>query len=192
MASTSYVNNPNGNCRLCQDKDSADEWMVECTKCWNWFHMACAKLEKRSTVKESWHCPKCTEEIKEIQLLKKELEEYKRTTTRSKSKERSQVDTVELLRRQFEAQLESQKIRDEAFQKTMLEMANKIHQIKNDPEIVSTSTASTIKLPDEITNLLRRQTSTQLPQFNGNYKYWSNFKRLYEQSKQEGQFSYME
>ncbi|XP_058456762.1 uncharacterized protein LOC131434133 [Malaya genurostris] len=189
MASTSYVNNPNGNCRLCQDKDSADEWMVECMKCWNWFHMACAKLEKKPTVKESWHCPRCKEEIKEIQLLKKELEEYKRTTTRSMSKERSPVDTVELLRRQFEPQLESQKIRDEAFQKAMLEMANIIHQIKNDPEIVSTSTASKIKLPDEITNLLRRQTAKQLPQFNGNYKDWPNFKRLYEQSKREGQFS---
>ncbi|XP_058827651.1 uncharacterized protein LOC131687579 [Topomyia yanbarensis] len=188
MASGGYAHNPNGNCRLCKDKDSADEWMIECSKCWNWFHMTCTKLEKRPSTKDLWHCPKCKEEIMELQQLRKELEDQKKKTTRSVSKERGPADTVERLRRQFEAQMESQKLRDEAFQKAMIEMATKMHQVKMDPE-AGQQMAPTIKLPDEITNLLRRQTATPLPVFNGNYKDWPNFKRLYEQSKREGQFS---
>lgn len=52
------INNPNGNCRLCTEKDHKDN-MVACDDCDRWYHIKCARLTRTPTAEETWTCAKC-------------------------------------------------------------------------------------------------------------------------------------
>lgn len=57
-AMSKLINNPNGDCRLCTDKNSKDN-MVACDECDRWYHIRCAKLTRMPTAEETWICVKC-------------------------------------------------------------------------------------------------------------------------------------
>ncbi|XP_058122612.1 uncharacterized protein LOC131293502 [Anopheles ziemanni] len=55
-----FVDNKNGNCRLCDKPDPSDSHMVQCDECDRWFHLTCAKLTKLPTAEEEFMCIKCS------------------------------------------------------------------------------------------------------------------------------------
>ncbi|XP_055633707.1 uncharacterized protein LOC129774035 [Toxorhynchites rutilus septentrionalis] len=88
--------------------------------------------------------------------------------------------------------MESQKKRDEAYQKAMQDLVSSLGSggSRTKTEVPAGTLAPTsVTLPTELTNLLRKQAATSLPMFHGSYKEWPNFKRLYDESKQTGNFS---
>ena len=67
--SNPFVTNKSGNCRLCQNPDDTEAYMVACCECDRWFHPSCAKIKKKPTPEERFLCIKCSVIDKELLRL---------------------------------------------------------------------------------------------------------------------------
>lgn len=156
--------------------------------------ISCVGLELKPSKKEVWNCIKCNREASELKKLRKELEALKSAQQNpaapaATSSLAAPDSALELIRMQFEAQMQSQRTRDEAYQKALTDLVLRLETGTKLEVPPIPAAAATVTLPDEITNLLRRQAATSLPMFHGSYKEWPNFKRMYDESKQAGHYS---
>lgn len=137
--------------------------------------ISCVGLELKPSKKEVWNCIKCNREASELKKLRKELEALKSAQQNpaapaATSSLAAPDSALELIRMQFEAQMQSQRTRDEAYQKALTDLVLRLETGTKLEVPPIPAAAATVTLTDEITNLLRRQAATSLPMFHGSYK----------------------
>lgn len=178
-----YIKNPNGHCRLCQNND---EWskQITCESCDRWFHMVCLDIKKEV---KNYICPKCAEEEKEkenyreaLSQTKKLLEQYKRD--REVAEEQNRKADQEIKRLQETLLNEEQDEVDLTNNKQLDDSINKdIKQLSD-----------TIEKMNDTFSLNPRKHLIELPDFNGDFRMWPQFKMTYLETARKGKFSNLE
>ncbi|XP_055615096.1 uncharacterized protein LOC129761402 [Toxorhynchites rutilus septentrionalis] len=161
-----FVENQNGNCRLCSEPDHKQD-MVECDDCDRWFHIGCVNLTVAPTAEEKWICPKCVQ----IQQRLASLE----ISARKKDEQiKQQLDAMDKLMATMKGQCST----------------SSSGQVTNQP--TDRSFTQTVSMSSDWTIYLKRQSLTTLPRFSGASKDWPKFKKTFHDTTAEGGFSNLE
>ncbi|XP_055622287.1 uncharacterized protein LOC129765875 [Toxorhynchites rutilus septentrionalis] len=161
-----FVENQNGNCRLCSEPDHKQD-MVECDDCDRWFHIGCVNLTVAPTAEEKWICPKCVQ----IQQRLASLE----ISARKKDEQiKQQLDAMDKLMATMKGQCST----------------SSSGQVTNQP--TDRSFTQTVSMSSDWTIYLKRLSLTTLPRFSGASKDWPKFKKTFHDTTAEGGFSNLE
>lgn len=149
-----YKPNKRGACRMCQEPDEKDGYMVECSECDRWFHPSCVKLSRKPTKDENFLCPKCIAIGNEINRLQQAAQQ----ATQQVSSGKGQDSTEALVERICQGQ-----------QKQLQELTKVLGRIHVKEETKDL----------DWTIFLKRQALMSLPKFGGNPKEWPNFYKAF-------------
>ena len=70
-----YKVNDKGDCRLCDNPNEAQPFMIACDECDSWFHLGCVNLTERPKKSDTWFCPRCTQIKAHIDRLEGKIKE---------------------------------------------------------------------------------------------------------------------
>lgn len=70
-----YKENNKGDCRLCENPNEAQPFMIACDECDRWFHLGCVNLTERPKKSDTWLCPRCTQIKAHIDRLEGKIKE---------------------------------------------------------------------------------------------------------------------
>uniref|UniRef100_A0A182PX10 Zinc finger PHD-type domain-containing protein n=1 Tax=Anopheles epiroticus TaxID=199890 RepID=A0A182PX10_9DIPT len=174
-----YVKNPNGNCRLCTEKDERGK-LITCHRRDRWFHLSCLEL---TTVPKIFTCPRCKEQIDEKKELRMCLmQTEKLLTEKIEAEKRSKLEQS-----RYEDELERlQEIirREEILNQTDAGPDKSIHDLTaNIDKLVTAWSTGSSGHQNALLNL---------PEFEGNCKSWASFKSIFDETTKRGNFSNLE
>ena len=117
---------------LCQKPYNEGDFMIECDKCKGWYHGRCVGIiENDSEYIEIYYCQVCLKESdKEIDQLRRTVEELTETTTKKQIIIEERMDKIEQLKNDLKIMRVEVKEQDEEINLLKLNIENKDKNIK--------------------------------------------------------------
>ncbi|XP_049299157.1 uncharacterized protein LOC125771968 [Anopheles funestus] len=142
--------------------------MITCSVFNRWFHLKCVKLIQKPLPEECWLCGKCQQIKYELNRQKGEIKAFAESEVNNKEGSLGKKQSFEEIVSQL---IVSQQQQTKEFVKLMATNGGESTQIGI---------------------LIKRQSLMQLPKSDGNPKQWPNFKKTFDDTFKEGQFSNLE